>query len=115
TRAGVVLLVTLAWRHQAGAAARVAAWVAWWGLVAAAVEVWWLWWNTARAAVIPPPVHPPMIAVDDFRFVADWLVLGTAALTVLVSFDYSGRESLLAPVCYVLLLFATVGMMLMAG
>ena len=115
TLAAVVLLLVVAWRHQTRADLRVAAWVAWWGLVAAAVAVWWLWWNTARAAVIPPPVHPPMIAVDDFRFVADWLVLGTAALTVLVSFDYLERESLLAPEYYVLLLFATLGMMLMAG
>src|SRR5438034_7387894 len=35
---------------------------------------------------------PAMIAVDDFRFVADWLLLGTAALTVLVSFDYLERS-----------------------
>src|SRR6185295_19237439 len=46
---------------------------------------------------------------------ADWLFLGTAALTVLMSFAYLERENLLAPEYYVLLLFATLGMMLMAG
>ncbi len=56
-----------------------------------------------------------MIAVDDFRFVSDWLLLGAAALTVLVSFAYLEREGLLAPEYYVLLLFATLGMMLLAG
>ena len=56
-----------------------------------------------------------MIAVDDFRFVADWLLLGTAGLTVLVSFDYLERERLLAPEYYALLLFATLGMLLMVG
>src|SRR3989442_2873542 len=56
-----------------------------------------------------------MIAVDDFRFVADWLLLGTAGLTVLVSFDYLERERLLAPEYYALLLFATLGTMLMVG
>src|SRR5258708_21404777 len=54
-----------------------------------------------------------MRAVDDFRLVADGLVLGTAALTVLVSFGYLERETLLVPEYYVLLLFATLGMMLM--
>jgi NADH-quinone oxidoreductase subunit N len=56
-----------------------------------------------------------MIAVDDFRFVTDWLFLGAAALTVLLSFNYLERENLLAPEYYVLLLFATLGMMLMGG
>src|SRR5213592_4225077 len=56
-----------------------------------------------------------MIAADDFRFVSDWLLLGTAALTVLVSFHYLEREHLLAHEYYVLVLFATLGMMLMAG
>src|SRR3989454_6773570 len=53
-----------------------------------------------------------MIAVDDFRFVADWLFLGTAGLTVLVSFEYLEREALLVPEYFALLLFATLGMML---
>jgi NADH-quinone oxidoreductase subunit N len=56
-----------------------------------------------------------MIAVDDFRFVADWLFLGAAALTVLLSFDYLEREELLVPEYYVLIVFATLGMMLMGG
>src|SRR5439155_13751 len=67
-------------------------------------------WQAARAVGIAA-----MIAVDDFRFVADWLFLGTAALTVLVSFEYLEREALLVPEYFALLLFATLGMMLMAG
>jgi NADH-quinone oxidoreductase subunit N len=55
------------------------------------------------------------VAVDDFRFVTDWLFLGTAAVTVLLSFDYLEREQLRAPEYYVLMLFATLGMMLMSG
>ncbi len=110
TTAALVLLLVVAWRHGTAQDLRVAGWVALAGLGAAAVAVWWLWWNAARATGIAA-----MIAVDDFRFVADWLFLGTAALTVLVSFDYLEREGLLAPEYYVLLLFATLGMMLMAG
>src|SRR5438034_3857277 len=56
-----------------------------------------------------------MIAVDDFRFVADWLLLGTAGLTVLVLFRSLERERLLVPEYHALLLFATLGMMLMVG
>src|SRR5207253_8824482 len=48
-------------------------------------------------------------------FVADWLLLGTAGLTVLVSFDYVERERLLVPEYHALLLFATLGMMFMVG
>jgi len=56
-----------------------------------------------------------MIAADDFRWVADWIFLGAAALTVLISFAYLEREQLLAPEYYVLLIFGTLGMMVMAA
>ncbi len=110
TAAGLVVLLVVAWRHRTAADLRAAGWATVAGLGAAAAAVWWLWWSSARAVGIPA-----MIAVDDFRFVSDWLLLGAAALTVLVSFAYLEREGLLAPEYYVLLLFATLGMMLLAG
>jgi NADH-quinone oxidoreductase subunit N len=110
TAAGMVVLLVIAWRHRTAADLRLAGWVTLVGLAGAGAAAWWLWWNTARAAGAPA-----MIAVDDFRFVLDWLFLGSAGLTVLVSFDYLERERLLAPEYYVLLLFGTLGMMLMAG
>jgi NADH-quinone oxidoreductase subunit N len=110
TLAGLVLLLVIAWRHRTAADLRVAGWVTVAGLAAGGVATWWLWWHTARAIGAPA-----MIAVDDFRFVADWLLLGTAGLTVLVSFDYLERERLLAPEYYALLLFATLGAMVMVG
>ena len=106
----IVVLLTVAWRHRTARDLRVAGWMTLAGLASAAGAAWFLWWQRAAA-----PGIPAMIAVDDFRFVADWLFLGTAAVTVLVSFDYLERESLLAPEYYVLLLFGTLGMMLMAG
>src|SRR5216117_612937 len=106
----LVLLLVIAWRHRTAADLRLAGWVTLAGLAAAGAAAWWLWWHTARAIGAPA-----MIAVDDFRFVADWLLLGTAALTVLVSFDYLERERLLVPEYYALLLFATLGMMFMVG
>ncbi len=110
TAAAMVVLLVTAWRHRTAADLRIAGWVSLAGLAAAGAAAWWLWWNTARAAGAPA-----MIAVDDFRFVVDWLFLGIAGLTVLVSFAYLERERLLAPEYYVLLLFGTLGMMLMAG
>jgi len=110
TLVGMVLLLVIAWRHRTPADLRVAGWVTLAGLAAAGAAAWWLWWHTARAIGAPA-----MIAVDDFRFVTDGLLLGTAGLTVLVSFDYLERERLLAPEYYALLLFATLGTMLMVG
>ena len=110
TAAGLVVLLVVAWRHRTAADLRAAGWATLAGLGAAGAAVWWLCWSSARAVGIPA-----MIAVDDFRFVSDWLLLAAAALTVLVSFDYLEREGLLAPEYYVLLLFATLGMMLLAG
>jgi NADH-quinone oxidoreductase subunit N len=110
TAAGLLVLLVTAWRHTSARDLRIAGWVTVAGLAAAGVAVWWLWWRTARAAG-----PPSMIAVDDFRFVTDALFLTAAGLTALVSFDYLEREDLLAPEYYVLLLFATLGMMLMAG
>ena len=110
TGAGMILLLVIAWRHHTVADARVAGWVTLAGLAAAAAAAWWLWWNGARAEGVAT-----MIAVDDFRFVTDWLLLTAAALTVLVSFDYLERENLLVPEYHALVLFATLGMMLMAG
>src|SRR3989441_5204792 len=110
TLVGMVLLLVIAWRHRTPADLRVAGWVTLAGLAAAGAAAWWLWWHTARAIGAPA-----MIAVDDFRFVTDGLLLGTAGLTVLVSFDYLERERLLVPEYHALLLFATLGMMLMVG
>src|SRR5438552_1836743 len=110
TLAALLVLLVVAWRHRTPEDLRLAGWLTLAGLGAAGVAAWFLWWQGARAAGIPA-----MIAADDFRFVADWLFLGTAALTVLVSFDYLEREALWAPEYFALLLFATLGMMLMAA
>ena len=106
----MVLLLVVAWRHKTVRDLRIAGWLTLVGLALTAGAVWWLWWNATTAEGIGP-----MVAVDDFRYVADWLFLGAAALTVMVSFDYLEREQLLAPEYYLLIVFATLGMMLMAG
>jgi len=106
----LVLLLVVAWRHRSVGDLRVTGWLTLAALLSTAVVVWWLWRNGAHTEGFSG-----MIAVDDFRWVTDWLFLGAAGLTILVSFAYLEREQLLAPEYYLLLIFATLGMMLMAG
>lgn len=56
-----------------------------------------------------------MVAVDSFRLFANWLFLLGAAFTILVSFPYVSRQRLQVGEFYALILFATVGMMLLGG
>jgi NADH-quinone oxidoreductase subunit N len=110
TVAAMAVLLVAAWRHKTVRDTRVVGWLALLALVATAAAAGWLWWNGAR-----PVGAPVMVAVDDFRLVVDWLLLAAAGLTVVLSFDYVERERLLAPEYYVLLLFATLGLMFMVG
>jgi NADH-quinone oxidoreductase subunit N len=106
----MVLLLFVAWRHHTVRDLRIAGWLTLAALLSTAVAAWWLWYNLAQPAGLPA-----MLAIDDFRWVTDWLFLGCAALTALISFKYLEREALLAPEYYILLIFATLGMMLMSG
>src|SRR6266576_1409815 len=106
----LVLLLVVAWRHKTTRDLRIAGWLTLAALGSTAVAIWWLWWNHTEIQGLAV-----MIAADDFRWVADWVFLGAAALTVLISFFYLEREQLLAPEYYVLLLFATLGAMVMAA
>ena len=56
-----------------------------------------------------------MVAVDGFRLFANWVFLAAATMGILVSFSYVDRQRLQAGEFYALLLFATAGMMFMAG
>jgi NADH-quinone oxidoreductase subunit N len=109
----MVLLLFVAWRHRTVSDLRVTGWLTLAALLSTAVAVWWLWWHATDTRGGAGLAR--MIAVDDFRWVTDWLFLGAAALTVLISFSYLEREQLLAPEYYLLLVFATIGMMLMAA
>ena len=106
----LVLLLFVAWRHKTVRDLRIAGWLTLLALISTAVATWWLWWNRAGVQGVMT-----MVAADDFRWVADWVFVGAAALTVLISFAYLEREQLLAPEYYVLLIFGTLGMMVMAA
>ena len=110
TLLAMLVLMLVAWRHRTVRDLRLAGWTTLVSLGATAAVVWWLWWNRTSVEGLAQ-----MIAVDDFRFVTDWIFLGAGALTVLFSFRYLEREQLLAPEYYPLLLFAVIGMMLMGG
>ena len=56
-----------------------------------------------------------IIAVDNFRIFTNFTFLAAGALVVLISFDYVEREAIRDGEFYALLLFAIVGMMLLAG
>jgi NADH-quinone oxidoreductase subunit N len=56
-----------------------------------------------------------MIAIDAYRVFANFLFLGGAALVVGVAGGYLEREGIPRAELYALLLFATIGMMVMAG
>jgi NADH-quinone oxidoreductase subunit N len=85
------------------------------GLVASAVATIGMWGGTGGA---PPSVEQPwggMIALDPLRLSFTLVFIVVSALTVLVSMIWVEWEGLPAGEFHTLLLFATVGMMLMAA
>lgn len=58
---------------------------------------------------------PGVIAVDNFRWIADLVFLAATAGTLALMLDYNSREEILPGEAHVLVLFATSGMMILAG
>ena len=83
-------------------------WLALVGLLVAALFNGWLYGVVEVG-------QTSMIAVDRFRLFANWIFLVAAALAILISFSYVYRQRLQAGEFYGLILFATAGMMFMAG
>ncbi|HEX8890394.1 MAG TPA: NADH-quinone oxidoreductase subunit N, partial [Pyrinomonadaceae bacterium] len=82
------------------------------GLAAGAVASIWMWLNWADA---PPRGFHDMIVLDELRLSFTLIFLLVAALTILISMVWVENERLPAGEFHSLLLFATVGMMLMAA
>ena len=55
------------------------------------------------------------VAVDGFRWAADVVFLLATIIAIGLSMDYNAREGITAPEAHVLVLFATIGMMVMAA
>jgi NADH-quinone oxidoreductase subunit N len=82
------------------------------GLAAGAVATIWMWLNWTIA---PPRGFHDMIVLDELRLSFTLIFLLVAALTILISMVWVENERLPAGEFHSLLLFATVGMMLMAA
>jgi NADH-quinone oxidoreductase subunit N len=106
----MALLLDAAWHHRRPDAQRRVGMLALVGIAAAAGAALWLWISHASGVGLATSV-----AVDGFRFAVDLIVLLGAALAVIFSVGYLEREGILIPEYHVLVLFAAVGMMLMAG
>jgi NADH-quinone oxidoreductase subunit N len=83
-------------------------WIALAVLAVAALGNGWLYGVTVSQ-------ESPLIAVDSFRLFSNWLFLGGAAFSILISLSYVGRQRLQAGEFYALMLLATVGMMVMVA
>ncbi len=106
----LIAMLIVSWRHSREEDQRLAGYVALAGFVSSLLALWWLW---AQGAESLGPPH--MVALDPFRYASSTVFLIGAIATVLLSFGYLGRERIRVPEYYVLLMFATVGMMLMGG
>jgi NADH-quinone oxidoreductase subunit N len=104
------LLLVIGWRHADPEIHRqIGRWTAL-GLVVALAAVVWLWNRGAT-----PEGLPMMIALDGFRWATATVFLLGALGAVLLAVGYLGRERILVPEFYPLVLFATIGMLLMGG
>ena len=106
----LVVLLVVAWRHRTEQDSRFVGWLTVTGILLSMGATGWMWASGVRAEGIP---H--MVALDEFRYASAMLILMISGATTLLSLRYLGRQRLLAPEYYALILFATVGMLLMAA
>ena len=104
----LVVLLVVAWRHGSEGDSRLAGWLSVVGVIGAAAATLWLWLSGAHGGGVVN-----MVYLDQYRFVSELLVLFIAGATCLLSLRFLGKQRLLAPEYYVLVLFATIGMQVM--
>ncbi len=106
----LVVMMVVAWRHGTQGDSRLAGWLSVVGVIGAAGATLWLWVTGAHGTGLP---H--MVYLDPYRFTSELLVLFIAGSTCLLSLRFLGKQRLLAPEYYLLVLFATIGMQLMVA
>jgi len=106
----LMLLLAVAWRHKDDADQQLAGQLALLGLVSTLLVVLWMWVRGAYAVGLVG-----MIALDGFRYATSAIFLIAAILVVMLSLGYLGREGILSPEYYVLVLLSTVGMLFMSS
>ena len=106
----VVLIAGVSKRQQRGAGEGMElGWLALGGILIAAVANGWLYFGLTEAS------PSQMIALDHFRLFANWILLLGGGFSIVVSLAYVDRHRLQAGEYYALILFAVVGMMVMAS
>ncbi len=104
----VILLVGVSSRRSEGSLSSDLGWLSLLGILAAALANLWLY------SVTEVGTHS-MIAVDRFALFSNWIMLSSAGLGVLISQSYIKRQGLQAAEFYALLIYSTVGLMIMAA
>ncbi len=110
TLAALVLMLWAAWRHGGDSDQTTAGYLALGGLLLALLALWWLWAKDAK-----PDGIAYMVTLDGFRYASSTIFILGAMLAVMLSLGYVGRERILTPEYYFLILVATIGMMVMAA
>jgi NADH-quinone oxidoreductase subunit N len=106
----LALMLVTGWRHHGEEDQRLAGHLALAALVSALFALWWLWVKDAR-----PDGIAQMVTLDGFRYASSTIFLLGAIMAVMLSLGYVGRERILTPEYYLLILFATIGMMVMSA
>jgi hypothetical protein len=106
----LALMLVTGWRHHGEEDQRLAGHLALAALVSSLFALWWLWAKDAR-----PDGIAQMVTLDGFRYASSTIFLLGAIMAVMLSLGYVGRERILTPEYYLLILFATIGMMVMSA
>ena len=106
----LVLTLVIAWQHKSEQDQQLVGRLALAGLVLTLAMMVVLWIRDPGPAGLQLTV-----ALDGFRYATSCVFLIGAILAVMVSLAYLGREGILVPEYYLLILLATLGMMFMGG
>ena len=105
---GMILMLAAAWGGESSEKQRR---VGIWSIgVCALSAIAVIWFMAANASA-----GPGVIAVDDFRWIVDLVLLAATAGTIGLMLDYNAREQILPAEAHVLVLFSTAGMMILAA
>ena len=109
---GWILALTLvvAWQHQSEQDVRLVGRLSLAGLVVTLLAIVMFWWRGLEPAGLEL-----MVALDGFRYAMATVFLLGAILAVMLSLGYLGRERIVVPEYYLLVLLATLGMMFMSA
>ncbi len=106
----LVLTLVIAWQHKTEQDQQLVGRLTLAGLVLTLVLVVIFWIRSPDAAGLELTV-----ALDGFRYATSSVFLIGAILTVMLSLGYLGRERIIVPEYYLLIVLATLGMMFMGG